>query len=74
MSAGKGIGIKKQKYRISNWSEYNTSLKQRGNIEILLLQEVIDNWYVNDQIYDGTGAPNLYSDVAIMVCLNCVRY
>jgi hypothetical protein len=26
----KGISIKKQIYRVSNWSEYNEALKRRG--------------------------------------------
>jgi hypothetical protein len=64
----KGIAVKKQKYRVNNWSEYNASLKRRGDIDIWLSQEVIDNWYVSDRIYDGTGTPDLYSDAAIIIC------
>lgn len=64
----KGIAVKKQKYRVSNWSEYNASLKRRGDIEIWLSQKVIDSWYVCDRIYDGTGTPDLYSDEAILMC------
>ena len=64
----KGIAVKKQKYRVSNWSEYNANLKRRGDIDIWLLQEVIDNWYVSDRIYDETGTPGLYSDAAIIIC------
>jgi hypothetical protein len=64
----KGVAVKKQKYRVSNWSEYNASLKQRGDIEIWLSQEITDNWYASDRIYDGTGTPDLYSDAAIIVC------
>jgi hypothetical protein len=62
----KGIPIKKQKYRVSNWSKYNASLKRRGDIEIWMSKDVIDNWYILDRIYDGTGAPDLYSDRAII--------
>lgn len=65
----KGVAIKKQKYRVSNWSEYNASLKLRGDIEIWIAQEVIDNWYANDRIYDGTGTPDLYSARAIISCM-----
>jgi hypothetical protein len=64
----RGVAIKKQKYRLSNWSEYNTSLKQRGNIEVWISQEIIDGWYVSNRIYDGSGTPDLYSDAAIIVC------
>ena len=64
----KGVKIKKQKYRVTNWAEYNASLKRRGDIEVWLAQEVIDNWYISDRIYDGSGTPNLYSDAAILAC------
>jgi hypothetical protein len=29
-------------------------------------QDVIDKWYEKDRIYDGTGTPHLYSDMAIL--------
>jgi len=64
----KGISIKKQKYRITNWPEYNEALKRRGDIEVWLSQDVIDNWYHKDQNYDGTGAPEFYTDLAIITC------
>ena len=32
----KAIKIKKQKYKVSNWSDYNNSLKMRGDIEVWL--------------------------------------
>ena len=64
----KGVKIKKQKYRVKNWAEYNASLKRRGDIEVWLAQEIIDNWYVSDRVYDGSGTPNLYSDSAIIAC------
>jgi hypothetical protein len=64
----KGIPIKKQIYRVSNWSEYNEALKRRGDIEIWLCQEVINAWYHEDRKYDGTGTPELYTDLAIITC------
>lgn len=64
----KGIAIKKQKYKVTNWPEYNEALKRRGDVEIWLSQEVIDNWYNEDCKQDGTGKQNEYSDLAIMVC------
>lgn len=33
---------------------------------IWLSQDVINEWYVKDRIYDGTGIPHLYSDMAIL--------
>lgn len=62
----KGIPIKKQKYRVSNWSEYNASLRRRGDIEIWISKNVIDSWYISNRVYDGTGAPDLYNDTAII--------
>lgn len=62
----KGIEIKKQKHKVINWSEYNESLKRRGDVEIWLSQEVIDNWYNEDCEQDGTGKQNEYSDLAII--------
>lgn len=54
----------KSKYRVSNWSEYNASLKQRGNLKFWVTDEVIEQW-VNQQKTGGRGASNTYSDVAI---------
>ena len=64
----KGIDIKPQKYRVQNWSQYNDALRKRGSIEVWLSEEVIEQWYVKDRIYDGTGAPDVYSDLAILTC------
>ena len=64
----KGIEIKKQKYKVTNWSVYNEALKRRGDIEVWLSQEVIDDWFHEDRIYDGTGAPYFYTDLAIITC------
>ena len=64
----KGCKIPKQKYKLTNWSEYNESLKRRGNIEIWLSQEIINNWNEQNRIYDGTGTPDYYTDLAIITC------
>ena len=64
----KGIEIKRQKYKVINWSEYNKALKKRGDIKVWLSQEVIDYWYEPDRNYDGNGSPKKYSDLAIMAC------
>lgn len=49
-----------------NWSEYNKSMKRRGDITIWLSPDVIDEWTIHDRQYVGDGAPQLYSDMAIM--------
>ena len=64
----KGIEPKKQRYKVENWSDYNESLKRRGDIEVWLSQELIDNWYEKERIYDGTGSTQHYTDEAIIAC------
>ena len=64
----KGIEIKKQQYKVSNWPEYNANLKKRGDIEIWLSQELIDHWYAEARIYDGTGSSKYYRDETIIAC------
>lgn len=56
----------KDKYRVTNWKEYNESLKCRGRIEIWMDEEAIANWY-----YEGPlqkGAQVIYSDD----CITCL--
>jgi len=64
----KNIEIKKQKYKVSNWSDYNNSLKDRGNIEVWLSQYLINHWTHEERIYDGTGSSKYYTDEAIIAC------
>ena len=64
----KGWKLPKQKYKISNWDEYTQGLRDRGNIEIWISDEAINNWYEMSRIYDGTGAPKKYTDFAIITC------
>ena len=64
----KNIEIKKQKYKVSNWSDYNNSLKNRGNIEVWLSQYLINDWTYDERIYDGTGSSKYYTDEAIIAC------
>lgn len=58
--------VKKYATHGLNWKPYNVSLKKRGDITIWLSQDVVNEWYVKDRVYDGTGTPNLYSDMAIL--------
>ena len=64
----KGWNVPKQKYKVSNWSDYNESLRLRGDISIWLSDNAIGNWYEKDRVYDGTGTPLLFSDFAIITC------
>jgi len=65
-TVGKEKTASKDKYRVTNWSSYNKSLKGRGNITLWIDEEVANNWY-----YDGPdqkGAQFKYSDDCIL-CL-----
>lgn len=57
----------KDKYKILNWSSYNESLKQRGNITFWLSEEAIGLW--NYQGKRKPGGKIIYSDTAILSCL-----
>ncbi len=64
----KGWKLPKQRYKVSNWREYNDALRNRGDIEIWISEDVINSWYEADRIYDGTGAPKTFTDLAIIIC------
>lgn len=64
----KGWHVPKQTYKVANWSDYNQTLRCRGDIEVWLSDEAIEQWYEKERVYDGTGAPKRFSDFAIMVC------
>ena len=56
----------KPKYRVSNWSEYDASLKHRGSLTFWLSPEVMEQW-LNPKKTGSQGASNTYSDVATLV-------
>ncbi len=64
----KGWVLPKQNYRVSNWSDYNEALRKRGDIEIWISEDALDNWYEKIRVYDGTGTPQKYTDFAIIIC------
>ena len=64
----KGWNVPKQKYKLTNWAEYNEALCRRGDITVWLSEEAIGQWYEKDRVYDGTGTPPLYTDFAIITC------
>ena len=64
----KGWHTPKQKYKISNWPEYNAALRRRGQIDIWITEDVLNNWYEADRVYDGTGAPKIFTNFAIIIC------
>jgi transposase len=71
VTASKNISAKKEKvkYRVSNWSEYNSALKERGNIAIWVHKGVLSNWYVDYKDKPKQrGRNEKYSEAAIRTC------
>ena len=64
----KGWNVPKQKYKITNWPEYNAALRSRGRIDVWISEEAINLWYEVQQPNDGTGAQRTYSDFAMLTC------
>ena len=64
----KGWNVPKQKYKLTNWAEYNAALCRRGEIDVWLSEEAIAQWYEANRIYDGTGSTKRYTDFAIRTC------
>ncbi len=55
---------KKPAYRIRNWSEHNSSLKQRGRLTIWVSSEAVENWTA-DELTGQQGTSPTYTDLAI---------
>ena len=64
----KGWHVPNQKHKVTNWSDYNSALRRRGDITVWLSEEAISQWYAADRVYDGTGTPLLFTDFAIITC------
>lgn len=54
------------RYKVTNWSEYNRSLKNRGSLTIWLSEEAIASWY--HQGKKQKGAQFIYSEMCIETC------
>jgi hypothetical protein len=59
--------IPKQKYRVTNWSEYNEGLRQRGDLTVWICEDALALWPAARRTTRG-GQPH-YSDLAIELCL-----
>lgn len=59
--------MSKDKYKVTNWSEYNEGLKQRGSVTLWINSEVSDQWTYKGNI--KRGGQKKYSDMAIEICL-----
>jgi len=63
----------KSSYRVTNWSEYNKSLKQRGSLTIWLSEDFEKSWLAVEQNKKVRGRPFLYSDSCMKLIL-ALRY
>lgn len=57
----------KARYSVTNWSEYNESLRQRGDVTIWVSDDVAQNW--SSPRRRTRGGQTRYSDLAIEICL-----
>ena len=57
----------KKKYRVTNWAEYDRSLRNRGDITIWFSDEAIREWAPKHK--GKRGRPQKYSDLAIETVL-----
>jgi hypothetical protein len=58
-------------YKVRNWSEYNKSLENRGNISFWVHENAIKKWKA-PKVAHFIGAPKAYSDDAIL-CMMMVK-
>lgn len=60
----------KSSYRITNWPEYNKSLKQRESLTIWLSEDFEKSWLAVKQDKQTRGRPFLYSETCIKLMLS----
>ncbi len=58
----------KQKFKITNWCNYNKALINRGSITFWLDDEAIQAWY-ESATSASRGRPQRYSDLAVTTVL-----
>lgn len=59
--------IPQQKHQVTNWAEYNESLRRRGDLTVWISEEALTLWSSPRRRKPG-GQP-VYSDLAIETCL-----
>jgi Transposase DDE domain len=59
--------IPKQRYRVTNWADYDAALRQRGSLTVWFSDEAIAAWRAEPRTTRG-GQPH-YSDLAIRTAL-----
>lgn len=63
------MSSKKGAYRITNWPEYNKSLKQRGSLTIWLSDDFEKSWLAGKEKTQSRGRPFFYSDTSMTLML-----
>lgn len=61
------------KFKVTNWSEYNNILRNRGRIDFMIASDLSDGWYEDNGGNKKRGGQRKYSDKAIFMCLQ-IRY
>lgn len=60
---------KRSKFKVTNWSEYNNILRNRGRIDFMIAEDLSDGWYEDNGGNKKRGGQRRYSDKAIFMCL-----
>jgi Transposase DDE domain len=63
------MSSKKVSYRVTNWPEYNRSLKQRGSLTIWLSDDFEKSWLAGKEATQSRGRPFVYSDTSMRLML-----
>ncbi len=63
----------RSKFKVTNWSKYNNTLRNRGRIDFMIAENLSDGWYENNVSTRNRGGQRRYSDKAIFMCLQ-IRY
>lgn len=59
--------IQKSRYKVTNWADYNDSLRKRGDITVWFTEEAIQGWHPDKS--GKRGRPLVYADYAIATAL-----
>jgi len=55
------------KFQIRNWPSYNNALRNRGRLDFMIAEDLVEVWY-NKSSSNNRGRPRIYSDKAIFIC------
>jgi len=61
------LKIQKSRYKVTNWQDYNDSLRKRGDITVWFTEEAIQGWHPEKS--GQRGRPLMYADYAIATAL-----